>query len=173
MRDVIVVDADPTWPAAFDALATELRAALGPVAVRIHHIGSTSVAQLAAKPIIDVLLEVTDLAALDACHAALEMRDWQVMGEYGIPRRRYYRRDDAAGVRRHHLHAFAAGDEHVQRHLAFRDYLRTHAEQARAYAELKRRLAAAHSHDIQAYMDGKDAFVQAAEQRALAWYRQQ
>ncbi|HEX3870404.1 MAG TPA: GrpB family protein [Pirellulales bacterium] len=90
-------------------------------------------------------------------------------GEFGIEGRRYFRRDDAAGVRTHHVHAFQIGSHHIARHLAFRDFLRAHPALAMEYSDLKRRLAEAHPHDIDAYMDGKDAFVKAMEARALAW----
>jgi GrpB-like predicted nucleotidyltransferase (UPF0157 family) len=94
---------------------------------------------------------------------------YEVMGEFGIAGRRYYRRDDAAGERTHQVHAFQSGSPHVERHLAFRDYLRAHREPARQYAELKRQLAHRFPHDIEAYMDGKDAFIKATEVQALAW----
>src|SRR3954469_13931995 len=92
-RRVEVVDADPAWPAAFAAEAGRIRAALGPVYVAIHHIGSTSVPELAAKPVIDMLLEVESLDQLDAAAGALEGTGYEGLGEFGLPGRRYFRRD--------------------------------------------------------------------------------
>jgi GrpB-like predicted nucleotidyltransferase (UPF0157 family) len=94
---------------------------------------------------------------------------YEAMGEFGIPGRRYFRRDSAAGVRTHQIHAFAAGSTHIRRHLAFRDYLRAHPAIAEAYSHLKQKLAVAHPDDIYAYMDGKDPFIKEVEQKALAW----
>src|SRR5205823_9905598 len=140
---------------------------LGPVFVAIHHIGSTSVPELAAKPIIDILLEVESIEALDGSAGALEALGYEGLGEFGLARRRYFRRDAAPGVRTHQMHAYAASDPALERHLAFRDYLRAHPADARAYAELKQRLAHAHPDDIEAYMEAKDRFIKAAERRAL------
>ena len=166
---VRVVPYDPEWPSAFDAEAKRLASALGHVVVRLHHIGSTAVPAIAAKPIIDVLMEVIDFEPLDERTPAIEALGYEALGEYGISRRRYFRRDDATGRRTHQVHAFRAGDTEVERHLAFRDYMLAHPAAARAYGELKQRLAQEHPEDNGAYMDGKDAFVKEHEALALAW----
>ncbi|WP_061789607.1 GrpB family protein [Herbaspirillum rubrisubalbicans] len=84
---------------------------------------------------------------------------------------RYFRKDSAEGVRTHQVHAFQFGSPHIERHLAFRDYMNAHADAAAAYSELKQRLANAHPDDFVAYMDGKDAFIKEHEFSALAWAR--
>lgn len=168
---VVVVPYDPEWRCAFDAEAGRLAEALSGVMVRLHHIGSTAIPGIAAKPIIDLLMEVVDLAALDEQTAAIEALGYEAMGEYRIARRRYFRKNDATGTRTHQVHAFQSGDNEVERHLAFRDYMMAHPAAARAYGELKRRLARAYPDDIEAYMDGKDAFVREQEALALAWGR--
>ena len=89
------------------------------------------------------------------------------MGAFGIPGRRYYR--NGGTHRTHHIHAFAVGDDHIQRHLAFRDYLRMHPEVRLAYAALKMRLASECNHDNECYCDGKDSFVKHHEAQALEW----
>ena len=94
---------------------------------------------------------------------------YEAMGEYGIPGRRYFRKHNAMGVRSHHVHVFEVGSAQIDRHLAFRDYMRTHPHDARAYSDLKRQLAKAHPTDIEAYMDGKDAFIQAMDVKAAEW----
>lgn len=135
----------------------------------VHHIGSTSIPGMPAKPIIDLLAVVADIGEVDRHLTQVEALGYEAKGEFGIPGRRFFRRDDAAGVRTHHIHAFESGSPHIERHLAFRDYLRSHSEPAMRYGELKRRLAAAHPNDIEAYMDGKDGFIKEVEARALAW----
>lgn len=159
----------PHWPQAFAAEAHSIHAALAGLAVKLHHIGSTSIRGIVAKPILDMLLVVPDLAALDRHSAALGSLGYEALGEFGIAGRRYFRKHTPAGLRSHHLHAFAQGSPHVGRHLAFRDYLNAHPAMAQAYGELKRALAARFPDDMQAYVDGKDGFIKEHEAKALAW----
>src|SRR6185312_9887119 len=133
MRQVIVVSYDPRWPAEFERAAGEVVEALGQSLLAIHHIGSTSIPGIHAKPIIDMLVVVNDLSLVDQCAERMRGIGYEAMGEFGIAGRRYFRRDNAAGVRTEHVHAFAAGSPHVQRHLAFRDFLRAHADVAQEY----------------------------------------
>lgn len=164
-----VLDHDPSWCDDFAAESKRIVAALSVVLVRIHHIGSTAIPGTKAKPIIDILLEVTSLPALDEKTSAMEGLGYEAMGEFGIPGRRYFRRNNSAGIRTHHVHAFEVGTRHVVRHLAFREYMRAHPAIARAYGELKEGLAAAHATDDAAYAAGKDAFVKHHQSRALSW----
>lgn len=92
---------------------------------------------------------------------------YTAMGEYGLPGRRYFRRDNDAGMRTHHVHTFQLGSSEVVRHLAFRDFMRANPDCAQQYSDLKRSLAAQYPDDIDGYMDGKDEFVKAIEQRAM------
>lgn len=165
MMKIEVVDYDPSWPAQFEAEREVVLRVLGDVATGIHHIGSTAVPGLAAKPIIDILLEVGDLVALDAHNSAMEAIGYKPMGEFGIPGRRYFPK--GGDNRSHQIHAFVRGDSNVGRHIAFRDYLRRHPEAAREYAELKRRVARACNHDLGKYCDGKDAYVKRLEAIAI------
>lgn len=168
-KAVIILPYHPAWPAAFTAAARNITTALADALRAIHHIGSTSVPNLPAKPIIDILVVTPDLAALDRRAPHMESLGYQVMGEFGIPGRRYFRRFNPAGDRTHHVHAFQAGSPHITRHLAFRDYLRAHPAAATEYGQLKQRLATAHPHDPEAYMDGKDPFIKQTEAQALQW----
>ena len=170
---VIVVPYDVRWPDAFAAASREIVDALADTLLEIHHIGSTSIPGMHAKPVVDMLAVVDDLAALDEPSPAMAALGYEAMGEFGIAGRRYFRRSDPAGRRTHQVHAFARGSPHITRHLAFRDFMCAHEEHAAQYAALKRRLAAAHPNDIEAYMDGKDAFIREMEVRALAWIAHQ
>ena len=156
---------NPNWRAAFEEEAARLRLV---APIELHHIGSTAVPAILAKPIIDILGEVADLAMLDKTAGQFESLGYEVMGAFGIEGRRYFRKCDAQGVRTHHLHVFTVGSEHITRHLVFRDYLRAHPEDARAYSHLKARLTANRA-DWGAYQDGKADFVQNVEAKALAW----
>lgn len=167
---VVVVEHDPTWADQAEIEKDRIRTALGELVVAIHHIGSTSIPDIFAKPILDFLLEVKQVELLDDRIATMEGLDYEAMGEYGIPRRRYFRKSNHQGIRTHHIHAFTADDVEVHKHLAFRDYLIAHPDQADAYGQLKRTLAAAHPDDIQAYMDGKDPFIKDILAAAMVWY---
>ena len=137
---------------------------LGENVVAIHHIGSTAIPSIYAKPVIDILVEVKKIDSLDD-PAPMVSLGYEAMGEFGIVGRRYFRKENAY-QRTHHVHIFEAGSAQVTRHLAFRDYMLAHPEDAQKYSELKRRLAKEHSTDIEKYMDGKDEFIQAIDKKA-------
>ena len=169
MRRVEVVAHDPRWRDAFEAEAKHVAAALSENVVAIHHIGSTAIPNIYAKPVVDLLVEVRVVAEVDGRSSAMESLGYEVMGEYGIPGRRYFRKDDREGVRTHNIHAFAAGSAEVERHLAFRDYMIAHPVDAQRYSELKRKLAEEHPQSLDGYMDGKDDFIKEMDQRAARW----
>ncbi|QZH76767.1 MAG: GrpB family protein [Erythrobacter sp.] len=110
---------------------------LAPLEVTLHHIGSTAVPGLLAKPVIDMLMVVGSIATLDANAAALERLGYQAKGENGVTGRRYFVQRGEDGARRFHLHAFAEGAPQIAAHLAFRDRLRANPALADDYAMLK------------------------------------
>ena len=169
MRKVEVVPHDPRWRDAFEAEAKHVAAALGENVVAIHHIGSTAIPNIYAKPVVDLLVEVRDIAEVDGRSSAMESIGYEVMGEYGITGRRYFRKDNQEGIRTHHVHAFGAGSAEVERHLAFRDYMIAHPGDAQRYSELKSKLAEEHPQSIDGYMDGKDGFIKEIDRRATQW----
>ena len=163
---VVVTDYRPEWAEEFEREAEKLRAAFGEGLVALYHVGSTAVPGLAAKPIIDILPVVKEIADADRAAPALAELGYEGLGEYGIPGRRYFRK--GGDNRTHQLHVFAAENKgEIGRHLAFRDYMRRHPDEAEKYGALKKKLAAAFPEDIDGYCDGKDAFVKEAEKRAL------
>ena len=166
---VQVVPHDSTWIVQFEAEAAQIADALAENAVSIHHVGSTAIPGMHAKPVIDLLVEVHDIAQVDEKNSAMEALGYKAMGEFGLPGRRYFHKANSAGVGTHHVHAFEADSGEVARHLAFRDYLIAHPEDAKEYGELKSRLARDHPDDIEAYMDGKDPFIKDMEAKALEW----
>lgn len=166
---VEVMAPDPGWAAAADAARLELSGLSVPW-VGIEHIGSTSVPGLWAKPTIDLLGIVPDLADCDRAIAQFNALGYQARGEFGIAGRRYFTRS-VAGRRTHHLHVFRAGSDHVARHLALRDYWRAHPSAAESYAIIKRVLVAAVAGDRAAYADAKAPYVSALEAAALRWWQ--
>ena len=153
----------PAWADAFAKESAFIAEVLGDIVVAVHHVGSTAIPGCDAKPIIDMLLAVTSLDDLDARASALEGLGYEAMGEFGIPGRRYFRKGPAFEDRTHQIHAFADGSPEIARHLAFRDHLRNNPDAVREYVALKRRLAAEHPTDVEAYTDGKSAFITAIE----------
>jgi GrpB-like predicted nucleotidyltransferase (UPF0157 family) len=166
VREVVIVPPDRGWREAFEAEAARLRSILGENLVEIHQIGSTAIPGIAAKPILDILPVVREIDRVDALAAGY--RAW---GEFGLPGRRYFSRDEN-GKRTHNVHVYAVGNPEIMRHLAFRDYMNAHPEESRAYGRLKEKLAREFPTDFEAYKDGKHAFVQERERRALAWKRE-
>ena len=150
---------DPAWAAAFAAERTRLIAAVGPLPLALEHIGSTAVPGLPAKPILDVLGGHPPGADPMAYVAAFQAAAFTYRGEYGIPGRHYFVRDDAVGRRTHHLHLVTEGGALWRSHLAFRDYLRQHPARVAEYAALKSALAARFPSDRAAYTEGKAAFI--------------
>ena len=166
---IFMVPHDPKWRKAFEDEARRITDALGSdVVVTVHHIGSTAIPGIYAKPVIDILLVAHDHADLDAKQPAMEALGYEALGEFGIPTRRYFRRDNADGDRTHQVHAFEVGSPQIARHLAFRDYMIAHPEAAKAYSDLKRTLAEQHPDDIEAYMDGKHEFIQEIDRRTAS-----
>ena len=162
---------DPKWPIAFAAERERIAGALGALALRIDHNGSTSVPGLAAKPIIDIQVSVRSLQPIEAYASRLAQ-----VGYVHVPHPDdsfcpFFHRP-AAWPHTHHVHVVQVGGAEERRTLAFRDYLREHPVVARQYEELKRGLAQLHSaaefSSRQAYADAKAAFVIRTTERAVA-----
>ena len=165
-----VVPHNPDWAHAFNTETQQLHAAMGANNITLHHIGSTAIAGILAKPIIDLLGIVDDFDALDSNSKQMESLGYEVMGAFGINGRRYFRKINAQGLRTHHLHIYEQGSDHIERHIAFRDYLRAHPAIAAAYSSLKHKLTSHSTATWEGYLDGKDPFIQTTEQDALRWY---
>lgn len=167
-QHVIVVPYSQKWKAMYEKEAEMIAEVLGDNCIAVHHIGSTSVPGLDAKPIIDIMPVVTDINKVAECASAFEKIGYEYLGEFGISGRRYLRK--GGDERTHQVHIFEkSNDKDIGRHLAVRDYLCTHEEAAREYGELKKVLAEKFPYDIESYCDGKDEFVKELERKALAW----
>ena len=155
---------DPTWPTQYARLANRITEALGERVLRLEHVGSTSVPALSAKPIIDIVLEVTDSAAEAAYVPALEARGFKlrIREPNWFEHRLLKGPDDAAN-----LHVFSAGCEEVERMIAFRDWLRAHPDDRQRYEATKRELAQRVWRHVQDYADAKSDVVSRIMARAL------
>lgn len=164
-----VVDYNLNWSSDYQKEEHSIKTILQEELVKSFHIGSTSVPGLKAKPIIDILLVVNDIHKLDSFSKQFQDIGYEVMGEFGIAGRRYFRK--GGNHRTHQIHAFQYNKiEEIERHLAFRDYLRVHPEVCRQYGELKSQLAEVYPNDIEGYGDGKDDFVKSVEKDAIKWF---
>jgi GrpB-like predicted nucleotidyltransferase (UPF0157 family) len=166
-----VVAYDPGWPAAFDAEAVRLRAALGSLALRIDHHGSTSIPGLGAKPIIDIQVSVAALQPLALCAEPLQRIGYRHVPDPDDSFCPFFHRP-AHWPHTHHVHVVEAGGVEERRTLAFRDYLRDHAVAAEEYEHLKRdlarRLAATDRDAREAYARAKTDFIERIIAAALA-----
>lgn len=171
MRKVNVAPYDAQWPVLFANEAQEIKRILGEELLNIHHFGSTSVPDLAAKSIIDILAVVKDIELIDACNPKLQAIGYEGKGENGIPGRRYFQK--GGDERTQHLHIYQVGSPKIERHLVFRDYLRAHPAVAKEYGELKIRLGKQFPYDIDSYINGKEGLATEIQRQALGWRRSQ
>jgi GrpB-like predicted nucleotidyltransferase (UPF0157 family) len=159
-RKIVIVGYDPAWPDRFEAERRRVRDALGPAALRIEHIGSTAVPGLGAKPIVDVMVTVQDpeddagiIPSLESAGYVLRVRE---------PGHRMFRTPN----RDVQIHVWADSDPEVERHLVFRDRLRSSPEDRVAYERLKRALALRDWSDMNDYADAKSDLIAAIIARA-------
>ncbi|RLL48291.1 GrpB family protein [Oceanobacillus piezotolerans] len=169
MRKVEVASYTEEWAGIFASEAEKLRSTFGEELVEVHHIGSTSVHGLKAKPIIDIMIIVKEISRVDYYNKDLQFLGYEPMGENGITGRRFFQK--GGNNRSHHIHIFQIGSPEITRHLAFRDYLRAHPKVRNKYGALKEQLANRFPWDIEAYINGKNELVREIEQKAVKWYR--
>ena len=164
-QPIVLVPHDPRWAAQIEAeRAAILRACAGRV-LDVHHIGSTAIPGIAAKPILDLLPVLRRLEDGPACAQPMRRLGHEYLAKNGIPGRHYFRR---RGAEPRNVHMFPAGHPEIARHLRFRDHLRAHPDEARAHEALKRALAARFVEDVLAYAAAKNEFCARIDRLALA-----
>lgn len=171
-RKVILVPYNPKWPELARQEAEKIKQALSIDVPAVHHIGSTAIPGIKAKPILDFVLVVRDLNALDRHTGEMEALGYTAKGERGIPGRRFFSKD-TNGKRSHHVHAFQQGNSEIQRHIIFRDYLLVHEKEAKEYEKLKEKLAARFPNRSGDYTEGKSDFIYHIVEKARRWKKQQ
>lgn len=169
---VRLVRHEPGWARIADQESTRLLGAAGDAILEMHHIGSTSIPGIMAKPIVDLMGVAPSLDELEEARGRIEALGYAWHGEFGLEGRRFCTLSDpTSGQRRFHLHCYAIGDHSILRHLAFRDYLRSNAAVARAYEQMKDECAARHPEDSHRYTDCKNSWIKRVEREALSHYR--
>jgi GrpB-like predicted nucleotidyltransferase (UPF0157 family) len=154
---VRLVEYDHRWPALFAAERQRIEAACVGLALRLEHVGGTSIPGMCAKPVLDIAAGRPPGASPALYVVAFERAGYEHRGEQGLPGREFFRRGQP---RAYHLHLVEEGGDHWRGYLAFRDYLREHPAAAERVAEAKRALAARFPRDREAYTEGKTPFVQ-------------
>jgi GrpB-like predicted nucleotidyltransferase (UPF0157 family) len=167
MRKVEVVSYSIEWPARFEEESHRIRSIFGSEIIAIHHIGSTAVPNLSAKPVIDIMPVVKNIERVDDYNHAMINLGYEPRGENGLSGRRYFQKGE--DQRTHHVHIYEKDNSDIDRHLVFRDYLRSHPEEAINYGSLKEGLAKEFPYDITSYIEGKEALVLEIEQKAMVW----
>jgi len=153
-----IVSYDPNWPARFEEERAALEAAIGPWIIGgIHHVGSTAVPGLAAKPIIDILVGVEDLESSRACFDPLNELGY-LYAPYLSDEMHWFCKPHPSR-RTHHLHLIPHESARFRDELAFRDHLRSHPDAAAEYADLKRKLATRFENDRETYTEAKTDFI--------------
>lgn len=165
-----IVEYGPRWPVRAKVELDRIRTALGPVAVRVEHVGSTAVPDLAAKPIVDLQLAVPAIEQRSQYVEPLERLGYLFAPDPESPDLHFFAKPPER-PRSYHLHVCAVESDHEFRHLAVRDFLRAHPDEAESYAALKRGLVRRHPHDRLAYIAGKEKYVAELEARACTWAR--
>ena len=159
-KQVVVLPYDEQWKQDFLKIRTELTNVLGQLTTRIEHIGSTSVQGLSAKPIIDIDVVIRDHTMLEEVIAALAEIGYRHEGDLGIAGREAFTYDGKEHLQKHHLYVCPADSPELKRHIAFRDYLRTHPDAVREYSCIKEEGARQYPDDIEGYIEYKSPFIE-------------
>jgi len=163
-----IVAYDPAWAVEAQDELRRIKETLGPLAVRLEHVGSTAVPGLAAKPILDLQLSVADIQMRTRYVGALERLGYLFVPDPEFADFHFFAKPPTR-PRSHHLHVCQLGSEHEARHLAVRDFLRAHRHEAAKYEALKREVLERHPQDRLAYIAGKERYLSDLQVRAVEW----
>lgn len=159
-KHVVVLPYNEQWKHDFLQIKAELTNVLGQLAIEIEHVGSTSVQGLSAKPIIDIDVVIKDYSELENVISALEKIGYQHEGNLGITGREAFKYEGKEHLRKHHLYVCPEDSQELRRHIAFRDYLKTHPDAVREYSCIKEEGAELYPDDIDRYIEHKSPFIE-------------
>lgn len=158
-KKVIVVDYDEKWSLNFQEIEKELKEALGGIAIKIEHVGSTSVINLAAKPIIDIDVVIDSISDLNNAIDKLAKIGYIFEGDLGIKDRYAFRYGNKSHLQAHHLYVCPKNSQELIRHLSFRNYLRNNPEDVIEYSNIKKEGARLYPNDIDKYIEYKSQWI--------------
>ena len=159
-KHIVVLPYKEQWKQDFQKIKEEIQCALGQMAISIEHVGSTSVQGLSAKPIIDIDVVIEDSSVLPSVLASLAEIGYQHEGDLGIAGREAFRYEGKDHLQEHHLYVCPKDSPELKRHIAFRDYLRTHPDAVQEYSRIKEEGAKTYPHDIEKYIEYKTHFIE-------------
>ncbi|WP_141434425.1 GrpB family protein [Bacillus sp. 03113] len=164
---VRLTDFSEDWSRMFQIEAQFLKTIFGDEIIRFEHFGSTSIQGMKAKPVIDMMCIVKDIEMVDLFNYKMDSLGYDAAGEWGITGRRLFRK--GGENRTHHIHFYQIDNPQIERHLIFRDYLRSHPEEVAKYNHFKEELVQRFDHTSE-YSPAKKVFVKEMEQQALLWF---
>ena len=159
-RKVIVLPYDEAWKTAFEEIKAEIECALGDLIIGIEHVGSTSVEGMSAKPCIDIDVIIKDYSMFDDVVRVLAAIGYTHEGDLGIKDREAFKYTDKPHLMTHHLYVCPQNSEELRRHITFRDFLRSNAEEARKYSSVKETAAELFPNDIDKYIEYKSPCIE-------------
>lgn len=159
-RNIVVVPFDSNWKLQFETIRAEIQDALGELALSIEHVGSTSVEGLSAKPIIDIDVVIEDESKLQEVIEKLDGIGYEHEGNLGIVGREAFGYTGKEHLQNHHLYVCTKDSPELKRHLAFRDYLRSHEEAVKEYSRIKEEGAKLYPKDIDGYICYKTGWIE-------------
>ncbi|MCR8659032.1 GrpB family protein [Paenibacillus endoradicis] len=155
------------WAQMFQDEVNNLKAIFEELIINFEHFGSTSVPGMKAKPVIDMMCIVNEISIVDSFNEKMNALGYDIAGEWGIDRRRLFRK--GGDNRTHHIHFYQFNNPQIERHLVFRDYLRSHPEEVARYSQFKEEIARQFE-NTSGYSPAKKAFVTEMEQLAFIWF---
>ena len=160
MKTVIVLPYDPKWKTDFENIKRELASAIGDLAIRIEHIGSTSVEGLSAKPIIDIDIVIKDYSVFNCLVDRLKNIGYFHEGNLGIKDREAFKYFDKPHLQAHHLYVCPQNSGELLRHITFRDFLRKNPDAVKKYSKVKEEAAKLFPNDMEKYIEYKSPCIE-------------
>lgn len=164
-KRVLVTAYDPQWPEDFEGIRLELQAVLEKIALAIEHVGSTAVPGMSAKPIIDIDVVIRDYSVFPEVVSRLEAVGYRYEGDLGIPGREAFCYEGKNHLQKHHLYVCPSDSRELHRHITFRNFLRTHPEEAAAYSAVKEKAARLNPNGIEDYIRFKSPCIEGIYQK--------
>ncbi len=170
-REFFLAKYDDKWVEIFEHTAKQLKNIFGPELIEIHHIGSTSIPGMLAKPQIDILMEVKDLDQIEKYYSEMERSGFKPMGRKYTrrPDSEYFVKDSLDGKRLISIHAYQVGNAEIENKLIFRDYLRENETARSSYIDKKRELYKKYRNDYPSYRAGKFDIIEKLKNEAYRW----